>query len=66
VIGRNVDLDLLSLFPQKDASIMGGWRGRASYSRSTMEERGCPIRAQPKEEEGVFIPSLQICDRWGH
>jgi hypothetical protein len=29
VIGRNVDLDLLSLFPQKDARIMGGM-GRKS------------------------------------
>jgi hypothetical protein len=24
LIGRNVDLDLLSLFPQEDARIMGG------------------------------------------
>jgi hypothetical protein len=26
MIGGNVDLDLLSLFPQKDARIMGGMR----------------------------------------
>jgi hypothetical protein len=39
MIGGNVDLDLLSLFPQKDARIMGGMGRKASYSRSTMEER---------------------------
>jgi hypothetical protein len=39
LIGRNIDLDLLSLFPQDYARIMGG-RGRESKaSRSTMEER---------------------------
>jgi hypothetical protein len=32
VIGGNVDIDLLSLFPQKDARIMGGnGGGRASF-----------------------------------
>jgi hypothetical protein len=36
------------------------WRGRASYSRSTMEERGCPIRGWIEEEEGVFIPPPKI------
>jgi hypothetical protein len=30
--------------------------GRPSYSKSTMEERETQKRAQPKEEEGVFIP----------
>jgi hypothetical protein len=39
MIGGNVDLDLLSLFPKKDARIMGGMGGRASSSRSTMEDR---------------------------
>jgi hypothetical protein len=39
VIGGNVDLDLLSLFPKKDARIMGEWRREGKLSRSTMEER---------------------------
>jgi hypothetical protein len=41
LIGGNVDLDLLSLFPQDYARIMGGGeRERESKaSRSTMEER---------------------------
>ena len=39
MIGEDVDLDLLSLFPQKGARIMEGLRDRASFSRLTMEER---------------------------
>jgi hypothetical protein len=31
VIGGNVDLDLLSLFPQKMQESWEEWRGRASY-----------------------------------
>jgi hypothetical protein len=66
VIGGNVDLDLLSLFPQKDARIMGGMEeGGQAFKVNNGGERN-PIRAQPKEEEGLFIPSLQICDCWGH
>jgi hypothetical protein len=37
VIGRNIDLDLLSLFPQRYARIMGGIERWASFPRSTME-----------------------------
>jgi hypothetical protein len=43
VIGENVDLDLLSHFPQRYARIMGGIERWASFPRSTMEgerERG--------------------------
>jgi hypothetical protein len=41
VIGKNIDLDLLSRFPQRYARIMGGIERRASFPRSTMEgERG--------------------------
>jgi hypothetical protein len=40
-IGGNIDLDLLSLFPQRDARIMGGIERGESFPRSTMEgERG--------------------------
>ena len=35
-IGENVDLDLLSLFPQRYARFMGGIERGASFSRSTM------------------------------
>jgi hypothetical protein len=37
VIGGNIDLDLLSLFPQRYARIMGGIERWTSFSRSTME-----------------------------
>jgi hypothetical protein len=41
MIGGDVDLDLLSLFPQKDSTSMGGIERRASFPRSTMKgERG--------------------------
>ena len=41
LIGGNVDLDLLSLFPQKYARFIGGIERGASFSRSTMVgERG--------------------------
>jgi hypothetical protein len=37
VIGGNIDLDFLSLFPQRYARIMGGIERWASFPRSTME-----------------------------
>jgi hypothetical protein len=41
VIGGNIDLDLLSLFPQRYARMMGGIERWARFPRSTMEgERG--------------------------
>jgi hypothetical protein len=41
VIGGNINLDLLSLSPQRYARIMGGIGRWASFPRSTMEgERG--------------------------
>jgi hypothetical protein len=41
VIGGNIDLDLLSLFPQRYARIMEGIERRTSFPRSTIEgERG--------------------------
>jgi hypothetical protein len=41
LINGNIDLDLLSLFPQRYARIMGGIERWASFTRSTMEgERG--------------------------
>jgi hypothetical protein len=57
VIGGNVDLDLLSLFPQKDARIMVGMERGASFPRSTMvgeRERGKQAN-QPKVDEGGLL-----------
>ena len=39
MIGRNIDLDLLLLFPQKDSRSIGGVEGYGKLSRSTMVER---------------------------
>jgi hypothetical protein len=39
LIGGKIDLDLLSLSLKMMQETWEEWRGRASYSRSTMEER---------------------------
>jgi hypothetical protein len=56
LIGGKIDLDLLSLFPIKDARIMGemGEEGKA-FKVNNGEER-ILIFDWLKEEEGVFIP----------
>jgi hypothetical protein len=55
---ENIDLDLLSLFPQRYARIVGGIERWASFPRSTMEgERERGKRAyQGRRRGGVFIP----------
>jgi hypothetical protein len=58
VIGRNIDLDLLSLFPQRYARIMGRIERWASFPRSTMEgDRG---EKQPhsslKKGRAIYTP----------
>jgi hypothetical protein len=61
VIGGNVDLDLLSLFPQRYARIMGGIERWARFPRSTMDgERGENKITQARRGEGVFIPSPKM------
>ena len=61
MIGRNVDLDLLSLFPQMGERIMEGLRDRASFSSSTMEERERVREATAQGgRRGVFIPPKKI------
>jgi hypothetical protein len=55
-IGGNIDLDLLSLFPQKYARIMGGMEEEGKDCKVNNGGERSPIHVQPKEEEGVFIP----------
>jgi hypothetical protein len=63
VIGGNVDLDLLSLFPQKDSRSMGGMEeGGQAFKVNNGGERN-PKRSWLKEEEGVFIGGWKS-DRW--
>ena len=47
LIGEDVDLDLLSLFPQKDARIIGGRGSRASFIRSTTEGKTSSKDGEP-------------------
>jgi hypothetical protein len=59
VIGENIDLDLLSLFPQRYARIMGGIERWASFLRSTLEgeREGKTSLPKLKEGEGYLYPS---------
>jgi hypothetical protein len=56
VIGGNVDLDLLSIFPQKDARIMGGMKegGQAFKVQQWRREREKKLPAQGGRR-GPFI-----------
>jgi hypothetical protein len=56
LISGKIDLDLLSLFPQKDVRIMGGMGEEGKAFKVNNGRERIPIHAQPKEEEGVFIP----------
>jgi hypothetical protein len=57
VIGGNIDLDLLSLFPQRYARIIRGIERWASFPRSTMEgERGENELTKEEEGEGYLYP----------
>jgi hypothetical protein len=54
VVGGNIDLDLLSLFPQRYARIMGGIERCASFPRSTMEgERRENVLAQGRRRPPI-------------
>jgi hypothetical protein len=56
-IGGNIDLDLLSLFPQKNARIMGGMERESKLLKvNNGGERGS--NQQPKEKEGTFYNPL--------
>jgi hypothetical protein len=57
-IGGNIDLDLLSLFPQRYARIMEGIERGASFPRSTMvgeREKEGKMSCQPLGKKGPFI-----------
>ena len=56
MIGGNVDLDLLSLFPQEGARIIGGIERKQSSRGSTMEEREL---AKDKKTVGEEDPSYR-------
>ena len=58
-IGGNVDLDLLSLFPQRYERIMGGIERWTSFPRSTMEvrdgEKSCLEELLTLGKKGTFL-----------
>jgi hypothetical protein len=64
LIGRNVDLDLLSLFPQEDARIMGGMRSKGKlFKVNNGGERKCKSRP-PNEEQGALNSPRTKSDRY--
>jgi hypothetical protein len=54
VIGENVDLDLLSLFPQKDARIMGGMGRKGKLFKINNGGERKRKSQPPNEEEGAL------------
>jgi hypothetical protein len=56
LIGGKVDLDLLSLFPQKDARIMGGMEEEGQALNVNNGGEIILICSWLKDEEGLFIP----------
>jgi hypothetical protein len=68
-IGGNIDLDLLSLFPQRYARIIGGIERGASFPRSTMRERERERKnklTSPRRKKGAFYRSPIKSDRYSH
>jgi hypothetical protein len=55
-IGESIDLDLLSLFPQKYARIMGGMEEEGQAIKCQKWRERSPKHGWLKEEEEVFIP----------
>jgi hypothetical protein len=64
VIGGNVDLDLLSLFPQKDARIMGGMGRKGKLFKVNNGGERKRKSQLPNEEEGALYSSRMISDRY--
>jgi hypothetical protein len=57
LIGRNVDLDLLSLFPQDLARIMGGGGRESKDSRSNNGREREKEATSPRRKKGAFYKS---------
>jgi hypothetical protein len=58
MIGGNVDLDLLSLFPQKDARIMRGMGRKGKLFKVNNGGERKWKSQPPNEEEGAFYSPL--------
>ena len=62
MIGEDVDLDLLFLFPKKYARISGGIERKGKLSKvSNGGERRGKRAAQGRRRGGVFIAPPKIC-----
>jgi hypothetical protein len=55
LFGGDVDLDLLSLFPQKDSTSMGGIESRESFFEVNNGGERVWEKLQPKGEEGDLL-----------
>jgi hypothetical protein len=57
VIGGNVDLDLLSIFPQKDVRIMGGMKEGGQAFKVQQWRREREEATSPRRKKGAFYRS---------
>jgi hypothetical protein len=64
VIGRNVDLDLLFLFPQKDARIMGGMGRKGKLFKVNNGGERKRKSQPPNEKEGALYSPRMKSDRY--
>jgi hypothetical protein len=64
LIGGNVDLDLISLFPQKDARIMGGMRRKGKLFKVNNGGERKWKSQPPNEEEGALYSPRMKSDRY--
>jgi hypothetical protein len=64
MIGGNVDLDLLSLFPQKDARIMGGMGRKGKLFKVNNGGERKWKSSPPTEEEGALYSPRMKSDRY--
>jgi hypothetical protein len=65
VIGGNIDLDLLSLFPPRYARTMEGIQRRESFPRSTMEGERREKRAQRVRGCWNLLKGNMLCRNTG-
>jgi hypothetical protein len=66
MIGEDVDLDLLSLFPQIDSTSMGGTKSRASFFKVNNGGERVERSYNPRGKKGTFYSPLPKYGRYAH
>jgi hypothetical protein len=66
MIDGDVDLDLLSLFPQIDSTSMGGIESRASFFKVNNGKERVGRSNSPRGKKGTFYSPLPKYGRYAH